>query len=201
MNADVTVIVATYGDTMWKDLARHAAETAQRQTLPPRAVILSHGPTLQEARNVPGMAAKTEWLIFLDADDELDPGYVEAMMTGEGDVRQPATLGVVNGIEDDYPVMIPPGKTLLEKNHIVIGAMARTSLFQKVGGFDNWPVLEDWDLILKYWRAGAEFGQVPGAIYRVHVNPHSRNQNQALHGRIYNEIRRKHLREIREENR
>lgn len=201
MIADVTVIVATFGDSMWQELARHAGETAQNQTLRPHAVILSHGASLQEARNAPGLGADTEWLIFLDADDELDPYYVEAMMVGEGDVRQPATLGVVDGIEDDYPVMIGPGRTLLERNHIVIGAMVRTDLFRAVGGFDGWPVLEDWDLWLKCWRAGAEFGQVPEAIYRVHVNPNSRNQNQALHGRVYGEIRRKHLREIKEENR
>lgn len=189
--ADVTVVIATFGDDYhkWDDLAQRAEKSVQRQTVHPK-FVRSHMDTLQAARNIGAVQAGTEYLIFLDADDELDKHYVEAMLAAEGDIRRPATLGVVNGVEDDYPVMIPVAN-LLERNYIVIGAMVRRDMFMRLHGFDDYPVLEDWALWLKMVQAGASIVEVPDAIYRVHVQPDSRNQptEMASYGKTYSQIR------------
>jgi GT2 family glycosyltransferase len=138
-----------------------------------------------------------EWLIFLDADDELDSHYIEEMLKGQGDIRQPSTLGVVNGKEDDYPVLIPPHPGgFLVGNHLVIGCMVRRKLFLDVGGFRNLPILEDWDLWIRCILYDGKVGTVPKAIYRVHVNPNSRNQQDG-HGKTYTEIQGLYINEWR----
>lgn len=164
-------------------------------------VLRSHASTLQDARNNGAEEATGEWLVFLDADDELDVGYVEAMLDGDGDIRQPSTLGIVDGQPDDYPVLIPR-RNLLEANFLVIGSMVRRSLFLDVGGFDDYPILEDWGLWLKLWIEGAQIGSAPEAIYRVHVNQHGRNNHEpSLHGQYYTAIRQRFSQEANERGR
>lgn len=176
---DVTIIIPIFGNVdEWSSLAERAERSALAQTVPADAVVVSVAETLQQARNEPALAAKTEWLCFLDADDELDGRYVEAMLAGTGDIRQPATLGVVDGVEDDQAVLIP-SRPLDVSNYVVIGAFVRTDLFRRVGGFDDWAAFEDWDLWRRCVNAGAEIGSAPPAIYRVHVRPHSRNSMMA----------------------
>ena len=192
MSNDVSIIVATYGNLPeWNELADRAVRSAEAQTVKSTEIIRGFGKTLSESRNGAATLATGEWLCFLDADDELDSRYCEAMELATGDIRRPATLGIVDGKEDDAPVMIPR-RNLMVANYIVIGAWMRRSSFLAAGGFREFPVLEDWDLFLRLWLAGDQVVDVPDAIYRVHVQPNSRNQNQKLHGHVYNQIRRQY---------
>ncbi len=173
---DVTVIIPIFGDIeRWGLLAQRALASARRQTVPAADVVVSVADTLQDARNRPAFAAETEWLCFLDADDELDSRYLEEMLAGTGDLRQPATLGIVDGREDAFPVVIP-AKPLLDGNYIVVGALVRTEIFKTAGGFTELAAYEDWDLWIRCWLEGAVITTCPDAIYRVHVLPNSRNQ-------------------------
>lgn len=186
---DVTVVIPIFGDMeFWAPLAGRAFRSVLAQTRRPQ-VVISVGDTLQAARNSAGLQATTEWLCFLDADDELDPYYVHHMLLGEGDIRQPSTLGIVDGVEDGQPVLIPQ-RRLTESNYVVIGAFVRTEMFRQVGGFDDFAAFEDWDLWRRCVGAGAVIGAVPEAIYRVHVRPQSRN-SMSTPGAVeaYNAIR------------
>lgn len=170
-----SVIIGYYGHkASWEPLVDRAVVSVQNQTQPCQ-LIVSYEETLQQARNFGAEKAHGEQLVFLDADDELDPRYVEALNRVEGDVKQPSTLGVVNGVEDDEPVLIPE-KNLITGNYIVIGAGLNRNLFFTVGGFRDLPVAEDWDLFVRCWLAGGRVVKCPEAIYRVHVNPHGRNR-------------------------
>jgi len=188
----VGVVIGTFGDDPeWGPLALRAMYSAE-DTGADR-LVWKHEDTLQHARNRGAdelFELGVEWFIFLDADDELSPNYVDAMLAGEGDIRKPSTIGIYpDGHEDDAPTMIPE-RDINTSNHIVIGAMCRAELFQEVGGFRDYPVLEDWDLWRRMVKAGAKVVEVPDAVYRIHVNPDSRNTNRDLHNRVYNQIRR-----------
>lgn len=187
----VGVAIGTFGDKLeWANYARRAMLSVGRQTVA-ADVRHVHGQSLHQARN----AAAEEltghkWLIFLDADDELDERYVERMLAGEGDIRRPATIGVYpDGTEDDAPVMIPR-TDMRRTNCVVIGAMHLAKFFYGAGGFHDYPILEDWALWRKMIAAGASIGDVPDAVYRVHVRPGSRNTDGKLHGHIYGRILR-----------
>lgn len=173
----------------WEPLVKRAMLSAH---IAGAKAIWSHEDTLEQARNKGAQKCRSNWAIFLDADDELHPNYITAMLhaarTTDGDIFKPATLGVVDGVEDDEPVMIPK-RNLITGNHIVIGAMVRLDWFHCVGGFRDLPILEDWDLWLRLCAEwDAKVVEVPEAIYKVHVQPNSRNQNADLHRKTYIKI-------------
>jgi glycosyltransferase involved in cell wall biosynthesis len=200
--APITVCIGTFGDQqIWSALAHdRAMASVDRQTLPPAALQWCHGENLHDARNAAAARATSEWLCFLDADDELDPAYLEAMASAIADfdgmdmLLQPATLGVhPDGHEDPFPVVIPT-KPLLDGNYLVIGTLVRREQFCRVGGFCDFPLYEDWDLWLRCWLDGATVLAVPSAIYRVHVNENGRNSAvRAIQMRAYHQVRNQYV--------
>lgn len=178
---NVTVAVATFGDQKWVNLARsRAIPSAQRQDVP---VIHCHGENLSNARNLCLDRAQTEYIIYLDADDELESGYVKAMATGVADVRAPS-VRYVRTVPRGRPFMpkvaghhhICDSNCLTAGNWLVIGAQARTEALRKVGGWHEFPVYEDWDMWLRCYLAGYTIQAIPQAVYRAHVNLRSRNR-------------------------
>jgi glycosyltransferase involved in cell wall biosynthesis len=196
--APITVCVGTFGDQIWERLANERAlPSAKRQSLRAEAVRWSHGTHLHAARNLAAAEATSKWLCFLDADDELDAGYLEAMTAVVSRIPdsvqalvQPSTLGVhPDGHEDLEPVLIPR-KPLLEGNFMVIGTLIRTEQFHRLGGFHDWPIYEDWELWLRAWIDGAIFEAAQKAIYRAHVYDISRNKGpRTMQVDIYNRIK------------
>ncbi|MGZ6587879.1 MAG: hypothetical protein ACXVHX_26715 [Solirubrobacteraceae bacterium] len=180
----MSVAIATFGDISWSRLAHERAfPSALSQGVP---VLMRHAETLHEARNAVLDCVETEFVIFLDADDELGSFYVERMDEIEADVRVPMVcyIGadgrahrprfpkVAGHTHDCAADCLPYG------NWVVIGAAVRTELLRKVGGFRDFPVYEDWDLWLRCHLAGASFG-VTRAVYRAHVRHDSRNRGPA----------------------
>lgn len=185
----VAIAIATYGDKeYWDHMAERAITSAQSQTRPANEILRIHSASLSEARNAALERAISDWVICLDADDELDNQYVEKMILGSGDIRQPSTLGIVDGVPDDAPVLIPE-KPLIEGNYIVIGAMFNRHIALKVGGFRELPAFEDWDLWVRMVAQGASIGQCSEAVYKVHVRKNSRNQQNDL---LYHELKRQY---------
>lgn len=172
---DVAVIVATYGDeALWKPLADRALRSAT--ACEPAMWGHVHGESLHEARNRgAAMAENMEWLCFLDADDELEPGYFDAMAQGDTDLRAPLVRFVTSRFSKAEP-RIPGGTDdMTEGNRLVIGTLIRKELFDQVGGFRDWPLYEDWDLWQRCWLAGATIGFTE-AVYRANVRRGSRNR-------------------------
>jgi glycosyltransferase involved in cell wall biosynthesis len=176
---DVTVAVATYGDEKWKRLAQRAIASAEPQA----PVVHVHGDTLHGARNAALEQVKTEWVCHLDSDDELEPGYVEALAAGTADLRAPAVRYVARNTV--YRPRMPrvaghrhdcTAECLPEGNWLVVGTAAPAQLLRDVGGWRDFPWSEDWDLWLRCHLAGATFEAIPSAVYRAHVDPRSRNR-------------------------
>jgi len=179
----VAVIIATFGKdvTEWNGYAARALESCTRQRRQPDEVIRIHRATLRQARNAGGRLARTDYLIFLDADDELDPFYIERMLEGSGELRYPKVRYIQPGqkVDDAEPAMLLREKPILTGNWMVIGTMIERSDFLLVKGFDDYPFYEDWALWLKIYAAGARPVPVPEAVYIAHQRPGSRNQPES----------------------
>jgi hypothetical protein len=179
---DVTVAVGTFGDQWWQRLALSRAVPSARGLGVP--VVHAHAATLHEARNAALAQVETEWVVHLDADDELEAGYVAAMREATADVRVPAVRYVHRGGSATHPTLPKvaghrhncTGACLTQGNWLVVGAAARTELVRRVGGWRDFEWSEDWDLWLRCHLAGATIQAVPRAVYRAHVNPRSRNR-------------------------
>ncbi len=184
---------------VWAPLAARAATSVRAQSQLCEGVVVV-GKTVSEARNRVAqrlIEKKCEWLIFLDADDELHPDYVLRMALAASlskerwPVFQPSTQGVVNGVKDSFPFINSP-VDLLDHNYLGIGCMHKAEMFQKVGGFDDWPLLEDWAYWIKCYLHDAQVIQVPEAIYYAYIDdarPGRNKQSVELEYRTVAEIK------------
>jgi len=198
---DVTVVVASYGDpTYWLPLADRAAKS-----VPPGVPVVrvhQDDATLAQVRNAGLAHVATEWVVFLDADDELTADYFDQI--GEADVqvtaisysrdgrtwtqpRIPKVWAHDNGRGHDGPC---EPECLPDGNYVHIGAILRTEKVREIGGFAEWPVYEDYDAFLRLWRAGATFENRPDIVYRAHQDADRTHRNKSLPIRERNQVHR-----------
>jgi len=145
------------------------------------------------ARNTGLQFAKSDWLLFLDADDWIDSRYLE-LMTNEVLVKSD-----LDAVHCGSARVASDGAILIEKNLPPVGDIFRTlasyppfhvhscivkkALVDAVGGFDTSLVTcPDWDLWQRIARTGAVFGGIPQilAFYRMTPNSASLNATQML---------------------
>lgn len=192
---NVAVCICTFGKEEWAELAMSRAYPSalgQGAT----EILIEHDDddspgALSRVRNLAASKVDTDWLCFLDADDELSKGYLRAMQAafekdadGEefmGDVIGPSNRLLVPAVQyvhrthADLPVVLNRGLPLFEINRAVIGTLVGRNLFLEVGGFPEEPVYEDWACWLACEAAGAQLVDVPAAVYRAFVYPSGRN--------------------------
>ena len=193
----ITVVVATFGDDIWREYAKRAVASVGNSA----PVIHVHGDSLADARNKCLDQVETEFVVHLDADDTLLPGYVNAMLRGSADVRVPMVSNMHNSYREPYSLMVYGHRhsceadCLLEGNYIVVGAAVRTDLAREVGGWQDEEIYEDWSLWLRCYCAGATFEHIPEAVYGFHSRRDSRNhsgvafnERHAWHQRIRDSI-------------
>lgn len=195
---NVSVLVCTFGADRWRRAAMRAMRSAQQQGA--HEVLAFHGDAgleLHEVRNGAARAASGDWLCFLDADDQLAPGYVLAMklegLAGPG-VLYPAVQYVYEDGREAAPAMLGSKRRLIDLNRAVVGSLVPRDLFLEVGGFGPEPIYEDWDLWLRCSQHVA-LRPVPDAVYRVFMRSRSRNLASNLHRHWYHEIRNRYLEE------
>ena len=187
----IAVLISTYGADEWKTLAAgRAFPSAEREQ--PDEIIVHHDPTgtAAGARNRAAQQSESDWLCFLDADDELGRGFIPAMRQSlrtlsrgphaERVLFTPAVSYVLNGRPQRpkfWPVV-----PLEQANWLVIGTMISRSLFQEVGGFHDYGdppgsnAFEDWATWARCHKAGARIVKVPRAVYVAHVDFASRHR-------------------------
>lgn len=218
-------MIATYGDDRWQEAAWSYAYPSVANV--DAEVIVRHDPnaTLAEVRNAAAAHASGDWLCFLDADDQLGDGYLDAMsaaavanqlgremrvyarlrptdVTPTDEVRTSARYGVadvllvpavqyVDGGDCVGDPAIPAwGRRLIDINCAVIGTLIPRGLFERIGGFRELPIYEDFDLWLRCVREGAVMVAVPDAVYCATRSTDGRNSDVAseeTYWRIRNE--------------
>lgn len=184
---NVSVVISTYGEEAWRDLAMSRAyPSALDQGA--YEIVVGHDDqaTIAQVRNALAEKTTGDWLCFLDADDELGPRYIWAMQRalkqrrgGDGappPLLTPAIQYVHISGKRQAPKFWPMGD-LSKDNFLVVGTLVERNLFMEVGGFEDYPHgFEDWSLWAKCWKAGAEIIQVRRAIYIAHINPGSKHR-------------------------
>lgn len=182
---EIAVVIGTFGDDQWFNRGDQLrADIGIYQTVRP-IVIHSHEDSLQGARNGGALQApeSVRWLVFLDADDDLDAHFVETLLEykGDADILQTAVRGFALGEDgwtrewlDPVPVLHQQKYPLKTTNFLSIGSPIKPETFWVAGGFGDWPVLEDWDLWLRCYSRGAQFDELYDAVYFIN-DAHSRN--------------------------
>jgi glycosyltransferase involved in cell wall biosynthesis len=131
---------------------------------------------------------ETEWVAFLDDDDEFYPHHLKACLRcarfSKADVVYPGydTVG-----EDPVNCFgIPFNATMLRRvNFIPVTALVRTEMALRVGGFAERPDVngdpcEDWGLWLRLLDAGAKFAHLPVKTWLWRVDGGTRGRGEPL---------------------
>lgn len=180
----ITVVIATYGEYEWAAMATsRALPSTEGQEADKVIVKYEREGTRTTSLNNGADNSTSDWLIFLDADDELAPGYVGAMRRAaeqhpDGDrvLFTPAVQHIRKG-RPGQPAFMDRGISLRDDNWLVVGTMIHRDLFNEVGGFPDYPHgFEDFALWSKCVRIGAEIVKVPDAVYRYFHNPQSKHK-------------------------
>lgn len=181
----VSIVIATFGDDKWRKLAnKRALPSCKNQAAEEIIQVHETNGTAASCKNTAIAKAKNPWIVICDADDELEPGYVEAGINSSGDMRYPMVryipVDYQPGSELPNPICLDRcsehlrGKNLLCGNFMVIGTMFRRDEFLKIGGFSEFESWEDWYAWMQLVYLGAVPVLVPKAVYRVYQHRNSR---------------------------
>lgn len=183
---EVSIIIATHGDDSWEELAhRRPLPSAQAE---PAEVLIGHDPDGNRAtvRNALAAEASGDYLCFLDGDDELQPGYVQAMQAAYEKASKDAWLLLTPKVS--YVVKgrrrapkFWPETPVWSGNWMILGTLVPRDLFIQVGGwreFDesDWNEWDDWELWIRCQKSGARPVKVPKAVYIAHQEATSRHR-------------------------
>ena len=169
-------------------------------------VIHQENKGLAAARNAGLVVSEGQYVLPLDADNRLRPGYIEH---GIETLDNNPQVGVVYGDAQYIGIRTglwhvgPFNRTLLlEANYIDACAMYRRSVWEQNGGYDGtMPVqgLEDWDFWLGALEHGWEFAYVPEVLFDYRVAKESMITRAAgFEGQIQEFVARKHGRLYRQ---
>lgn len=173
---DVHVLICTYGDRSWKQLAKERAyPSAIAEGVD--VTCIHGGHSVAEARNFAVEVADPQGFIaFLDADDEFVPGYMaamEAMNPEPHHLVAPCIQYVQNNVM--YPPMDLSDRDIAVINPCCIGTLIHRSMFDKTGGFWEERGYEDWSMFRRAWLLGAQVRFAKNAVYRAYFDPFGRN--------------------------
>lgn len=190
---DVTVIITTFGDPWWEQLAM---ERAYRSAIPQAMTVMHHAEeavSLGDARNQAVDRYDPQgWLCFLDADDELAPDYIKAMGTilrvaAKHDLLVPS---VQHGA-GSRPVC-HTGRNIMKMNPCPIGTLIHRSMFERAGRFWDEPAWEDWSLFRRAYILDANLIFVQEAVYIDNATGSGRNSNIPNPRRLHRSIVKSH---------
>ena len=141
---------------------------------------------LPAARNAALEMARGEFVIPLDADDELPPGFVGPAVRA---LQRDPALGAIGGSVRNVglldhvsvPVGYVPDLSLVVNTFGRATAVLRSRALRSAGGYDEGlPAYEDWDLYLRLHKAGwgVEYLPLTGQIYRRHADAMTFRQDE-----------------------
>lgn len=175
-------------------MLRRAIDSVLGQTWPPDQISIAvdhHGEGAAATRNRALDAISTDWVAFLDDDDEFLPLHLERCVTFATDAGldlvYPWFEGINQGIfrvpnEDGVPtdpfgMAWHPGieAAMREgRNHIPVTVVVRTEAIKAVGGFgidEKWGRNEDHVAWMRLLDAGYKFGHLPERTWRWNGHP------------------------------
>ena len=185
----ISVLISSFGEPKWERLARKRAyPSVADQGF--HEVLVLHEPdmTLAEVRNANAARATGDYLCHLDADDQLAPGFADAMQTAlagpEGDYLFTPAIRYGAGKKFSTPRFWPEIE-IETGNWMVIGTLVPRNIFESSGGWVEYELYEDWSVWARCLEAGAGIIKVPDAHYMAHVSAGSRNRGKSKKTYLY----------------
>ena len=172
---NVSVIVPSLPER-WHSLHRLLGQIAEQSHAPVEVLVgvdyQREGP--HRVRNRLVRAATSEFVAFIDDDDEITPNHLELLAAHALGHDVIWSLCEVKGREWSPDHRCPPHLMLQHFNSIPMTSLVRRSLFLEVGGFID-DKQEDWRLWQALEAAGASFRCVHDITWTYHFTGHNRS--------------------------
>jgi glycosyltransferase involved in cell wall biosynthesis len=211
---DVTVVIPSLNYGHW--LGR-AISSVRAQTLPVEEIIVVDGGSVDgsvavanslgarvlyapargqaDARNQGIAATDSKFIVPLDADDWIEPDYVESCL----EVMQPGVGVAAPGLvwpDGRVQWPLPPftRSSFLEGNLLFTCSMFRRVCWVAAGGYDTGATYEDWDLWFSILEQGWKIEMVhkPLFHYMAHGDSSTTRMRPGQHEAYVHYIREKH---------
>ncbi len=174
-----------------RDLLTRALASVAAQTVAPDAIAIAHdltGEGAAQTRNRALHMATTEWVAFLDDDDEFYPEHLDLLIAHQAETGADLVypwMDIIGWDEHDFNDRDPLGMfnkpfdlaELDVRNWIPVTYLVRRELAMDVGGFphlesERWPMdnCEDWGFLRDLRDAGATFAHLPERTWAWHWN-------------------------------
>jgi GT2 family glycosyltransferase len=156
---------------------------------------------LPAARNAGIGRCGGTYVLPLDADDRVSPGFIErAVMALEAEPSLSHVTGYVHNFGMFDSVFAPlghvPDLCLVMDTYARATALFRREVFSRVGGYDeSLPATEDWDLYIRLHEAGCQSDVLPvvGQQYRRHMGSMTFTAGSAMRVELIQNLVRRHL--------
>lgn len=154
---------------------QHTVNLLSNLHLPGVRVLHTENQGLASARNNGIAAAEGEYILPLDADDLIEPGYLEAAVQI---LEKNINVGIVycrarlfGAVQTEWLLPEYSLKEMLIDNVIFCSAMFRKADWEKVGGYDPGMIYgwEDYDFWLSLIEMGREVYQIPEILFSYRV--------------------------------
>lgn len=169
------MVISSFGLRRWHELAVDRALPSVVDQAPVRIFHSDRTMSVGACRNLAVDHYDVRgWMCFLDPDDELAPGYFDAMPdVPTPDLIAPALQVVRRG--HATPPKLLNGRDIHDLNPCVIGTLIHRDTFDRVGRFWDERAWEDWSLFRRVVLAGGTVHFNPRAVYRAHESIAGRN--------------------------
>ncbi len=187
----VTMVMPVH-PARWKGFVRRALRSVLAQTTPASAMSIvadlereGAGPTRDRAM----AAVQTEWIAFLDSDDEWHPDHIAELLAcaedSGADVIYSACrvihtqLGEIPQGDPHFEVWGRPGRPfnaelLRRKSYLPVTSLVRTELAQQSSFVPpDGSHYDDWGFYLGLLDLGAQFVHLPQITWTWHHGPHN----------------------------
>ena len=201
-----TIVIDNYN---YAQFVRDAVLSAVRQTQPAHVMVIDDASTddscavihslaalhpdiefqplgtnigLSRVRNLAATLARTDWIVYLDADDWLDPHYIaraESWLAHHPGVDVLTTdMTIVRGDRRRVVRARVPAfwDDLLRRNTLTQSSLIRREMIGALGGYDPALVFQDWDFWIRVKQSGFRIDRLPGP--HVFWREHGRNMSK-----------------------
>lgn len=148
------------------------------------------------ARNLAARQASGEYLLPLDADDTIEPDYIEkAVGILEREPRVGACYCHADFFGEQRGAWNLPDYSLremLKDNVVFVSTVMRREVFEQAGGYDVGFLagMEDYDFNLTIIEQGWEIVQLPETLFHYRIKKDSRSQMLSKDKRVYYQVYR-----------
>ena len=153
------------------------------------SIILPKNKGVSFARDIGVRLSTGKILLFVDADDKLAPDFIQqcGKVIANKDIAYTNQIlfgAVEQNLLVEAPINLTPKNIISNRCDIRVTSMMHRKVYEKLNGFKELPVFEDWDFWIRAMFNGYTFGKANTLLwYRQNY------QNQLSRNRISKEIK------------